>query len=155
MTTVTEFSELPDSTTIRDKNSAMSALAQVIASANHQVTLAMPLPADEPQAEQVEESPPAEPAYELPELGQANVRYAASLHAAFFMGRPQSELSDRLKEWLPKLHDVMTKIAAEFEGASWSVTVGAPLTVSVTINFPAPRRHLRLARPGARTRTAS
>ena len=147
MTTAPEFSELPDPRSITDRNSAMSALAQVIASANHQVTLALPAPADESPAEQAEESPQAEPAYELteakrayglPEPGQANVLYAASvLHAALFW-RPQSGLSGRLKEWLPKLHDVMSEIVKQFEGASWSVTVGAPFTVSLTVNFASP-----------------
>jgi hypothetical protein len=164
MTMAPEFSELPDPRSITDRNSAMSALAQVIASANHQVTLALAAPPDESPAEQAEESPQAEPAYEspaeqaeespqaepayglteakraygLPEPGQANVLYAASvLHAALFW-RPQSGLSDRLKEWLPKLHDVMSEIVKQFEGASWSVTVGAPFTVSLTVNFASP-----------------
>lgn len=48
------------------------------------------------------------------------------------------DLGDKLRKWLDKLEQLVKKIAAQFGALSYSLTVGWPLGVSVTITWSPP-----------------
>jgi hypothetical protein len=53
-----------------------------------------------------------------------------------FAGFAESDFSDRIRKWLNKLELMLKAIAEQFAALSYSITVGWPMGVSITVTWP-------------------
>ena len=62
-------------------------------------------------------------------------RRAYDVRSVGVRGDGSSEPERRFREWVAKLYDIARRGAEQFDAAGFSITVGFPLGVSVTVDF--------------------